>query len=165
MRQVPFRRVAAETERAGKDSSPGGWRRLGQLLDRNFAEVERFVSAQDLFEFSSSTSSATPLTLGSIPISDGSAYLIEARIVGYRNDGTPSSAGYLRTGTYRISGGVAAIVGSLLTPYTAESDPAWNATLTPSTTNVNVVVTGAAATPISWRAVVKITRADGPLDL
>lgn len=44
--RVPFRRLSAEFERAGNQSaSAPAWRRLGSLVDRNFAEIEAAADA------------------------------------------------------------------------------------------------------------------------
>jgi hypothetical protein len=45
---------------------------------------------------------------------------------------------------------VATLIGALTLTYTAESQAAWDATLTPSAGNVLVRVTGAVNNNISW---------------
>lgn len=43
--RVPFRRLSPEFERAQRENKAGGWRRLGSLVDRNFAEIEAAADA------------------------------------------------------------------------------------------------------------------------
>lgn len=47
--RFPFRQLASEVEHASKDTTGGKWRRLGTLLDRNFAEAERWTQTTDAF--------------------------------------------------------------------------------------------------------------------
>jgi hypothetical protein len=94
----------------------------------------------------------------SMTLNDASVYLVEARVVGVQSDGT-NRAGYYLTGVfYRTAAGNATAEGAVTVLHTAESNAAWNATINVASTNVRVVVTGAAATTIKWYCECRATK-------
>jgi hypothetical protein len=99
------------------------------------------------------TTNVAPLPCLTIPIPENSICTIEAVVTAINNAAPSSGAGYKIIGTYHNDAGTATIIGALGAPvtiYSAESDAAWAATLVPSGANVQVLVTGKAATTVNW---------------
>lgn len=96
------------------------------------------------------TADATPTTLLTIPIVADTICTVEAVVTAGNNADNTKGAGYKLTGTYHNDAGTATLIGSVSAGYTAESDAAWDATLTASGANVLVTVTGKASTGINW---------------
>jgi hypothetical protein len=103
------------------------------------------------------TTDATVTTVDTIPITASSTYLIQTRIVGRRTGGVSGTAddgcSYVRRGTYTTKAGTVTLMGAVETIGTDREDQAgFDATLTISSTNVLVRVTGAASNNMSWQA-------------
>jgi hypothetical protein len=103
------------------------------------------------------TTDATVKTVDTIAITASSTYLIQTRIVGRRTGGVSGTAddgcSYVRRGTYTTKAGVVTLMGAVETIGTDREDQAgFDATLTISSTNVLVRVTGAASNNMSWQA-------------
>lgn len=96
------------------------------------------------------TTDATPTTLGSVTLLDENTYLLSCNIIGVKSDGTDRAVYHIEAGFYRTAGGGATIIGSQTTVHTAESDSTWDANFVANGNDVEVQVTGAAATTIQW---------------
>jgi len=101
------------------------------------------------------TEDATVTTLGKITLDDESSYLVEAIVVGKKSDSTDRAAYIRRTLAFRDAGGNATLQGAVSAPETLESNVAWDATLDVSGNDVRIRVTGAAATTIDWKGIIR----------
>lgn len=96
-----------------------------------------------------STTNATPTNIAVLPSITNKGYLVEAKIVGRRTNGTNETATYIRTARYTNNAGTLSIA-NLATTYTGEAVAAYNATLIASGTNIVAQVTGVAGHNIDW---------------
>lgn len=127
-------------------------------------KVRRVPTAnQDVYDWNPTvnTTDATQTTLATIPITASRTYMIEARVAARRTGGTSGTAddgaSYCRRGTYTTKSGTVTLMGSVQTIGTdAEDQAAWDVTLTISTTNVLVRVTGAANNNVTWMGDIKV---------
>jgi hypothetical protein len=106
----------------------------------------------NLTKWQTTTTNATPTALASVLLEEGNVYWFEAKVIGVKNDET-QRAFYIRaTRAHRLSGGFA-ILGTIQTPTTDESDAAWDCTFTVTGASgiVSLSVTGVAATTINWK--------------
>lgn len=109
------------------------------------------------------TTDASPnQTLLSIPIPQYSVCTVEALVTAIKTSDPTTGATYKLIATYSNPDGTATLIGLVSELYKAESDSDWNATLAVSWSAVNVVVTGKAATSISWTATATRHCAQGP---
>jgi hypothetical protein len=133
------------------------WQMMGDGTVKRFNTSTR---ESDQMMGSVTTSNATTATAATIAIASGNTYLIEARIVARRTDGSSNDgASYVRRGTYTTKSGTVTLMGSVQTIGTdAEDQAGWDATLDISGTDVRVRVTGAASNDITWFADVSVQR-------
>lgn len=150
--RIPYRRLGDDIVRASRENR---WRHLGSLIDRNFAEIAS-RPLPEIVEGSVATTNATTTTALLIPIPASTTTLVEVTVVARRTGGSAGTAedgaGYRILGLYKNVAGTPTLIGSLSTPFTAESQAGWNATLDVSGTNVRVRVTGAANNNVVWEA-------------
>lgn len=139
----------------------GGYFALG---NNQFRRVP--TANQDVYHWTPTvnTTDATQTTLATIPITASRTYMIEARVVARRTGGTSGTAddgaSYSRRGTYTTKSGTVTLMGSVQTIGTdAEDQAAWDVTLSISSTNVLVRVTGAANNNITWMGDIKVQSA------
>lgn len=92
---------------------------------------------------------------------DNSQWLFRIDVTGRRTDATGGSAGYTFTGVIKRDSGVATtgIVGSVSKTVVAETNAAWDCSITADTTNgaIKITVTGENAKTIRWVASAYIT--------
>lgn len=123
------------------------------------AEVTGLDPREQVFQNVVRTTDATVTTLHTIAITSNRTYHIEARIQARRTGGTAGTAddgaGYIIEGTYKTAAGTVTLIGALTVVHVAEDQPAWDATLTISGTNVLVRVTGAANNNVTWHGTIR----------
>ncbi len=112
---------------------------------------------QDVYRWAPTvnTTDGTQTTLATISITASRTYLIEARVAARRTGGASGTAddggSYVRRGTYTTKSSTVTLMGSVQTIGTdAEDQAGWDVTLTISTTNVLVRVTGATGNNVTW---------------
>lgn len=100
------------------------------------------------------TTDATVTTLHTYAIPASTTVKVHVEIVARRTGGASGTAedgaAYIIEGCYKNVAGTATIIGALATPFTAESQAGWDATITVTAGNILVRVTGAAANNITW---------------
>lgn len=96
------------------------------------------------------TTNATTGTLATHTPTDSTVVTIHAVVSARKNDGT-QGAGYTLMGTFRRSGGTTTQIGSTTILAAVEDDAAWDASFATSGADVQVRMTGVAATTIDWR--------------
>lgn len=115
---------------------------------------------ENAFTTSVSTTDATTTTLATIAIPSSTTVLIEAKVYARRTGGTAGSAedaaGYLITACYKNVGGAATEVGETAV-FTAEDQAGWAATITASSGNALIRVTGAVDNNVDWKATYKVS--------
>ncbi|CAB4191725.1 hypothetical protein UFOVP1229_108 [uncultured Caudovirales phage] len=118
---------------------------------------------QDVYDWfpTVNTTDNTVTTLATIPITSGRTYMIEARVAARRTGGSSGTAedgaSYCRRGTYTTKSGTVTLMGSVQTIGTdAEDQAGWDVTMTISSTNVLVRVTGATNNNVTWMGDIKI---------
>jgi len=103
------------------------------------------------------TTNATPTTLMSIAMVASRTYQFEARVVARRTGGASGTADdgavYFVRGGFTTKTGTVTLLGSL-TVEAAEDVAGWDATLAAGSGAVDVVVTGAVTTGVTWHATV-----------
>lgn len=96
-----------------------------------------------------------------IVLPNNSVFLFDIFVTGRRTDATGGSAGYRFVGVMKrdASAATTALVGSVSKTVVAETNTAWDATVTADTTNGSILVrvTGEAAKTIRWVAVTTTT--------
>jgi hypothetical protein len=97
------------------------------------------------------TTNAVPTNIAvPIPIPLNQGVLIEVRVAGTRDD-VSDVGGYVALATFRNQAGVVSLVGSIVDDFVAEDNPAWTGPdFVIVGTNVQMTVTGVAATIINW---------------
>lgn len=153
---LPHRRLAGDFEQAGRN---GNWRRVGQLIDRNFDELAK-LQVEQVATGTQETGTATPTTILSITIPEETTVGIELTVVARRTGGASGTAEdgahYKRFLTYKNLAGTATQIGSTSSTHTAESQAGWDVTAAVTGDVVDIQVTGAANNSISWLAVARI---------
>jgi len=100
------------------------------------------------------TTDDTVTAIKTIALADNTTYVIKAVVVA--REATNNRAAYERTfAFYREAAGAATLLGSNLLDFTSESNVAWDVTMAASGNNVEIRVTGVAATTIDWTATVE----------
>jgi hypothetical protein len=157
---VPFRSLAGEFAKVAQAKGPAPWRRLGDVIDRNFAEIDKRTTGRTA---TVTTTNATVTTIASVPIPVNRSVVVDITVVGRRTGGsagtTGDSAGYRRVGTYKNIAGTVTIVGALASPLTAEDQAGWNCTIATATASVDITVAGAANNDVTWTATIVVTMA------
>lgn len=103
------------------------------------------------------TTDATVTEIWTSPaVADNETYMVEVTVVGMESDGSDRNLYHIQGLFYRDGGNVTQ-QGSTISLATIESDADWDCDFTVDTVNqdINVVVTGEAATTINWKANVK----------
>ena len=106
------------------------------------------------------TIDATVTTLATVTIPASTTVFIEALVSARRTGGSAGTAedgaGYVIRGTYKNVAGTATLIGAVNADYTAESQAAWDATLTISGGSTLVRVTGAVNNNVSWYCTARV---------
>lgn len=100
------------------------------------------------------TTDATVTTVATIAIGASKLHALRVSLVGMRST-LAEAAYYERLAAYKNNAGTVTLIGAAASPITAEDAAGWDITLTISTTNVLVQVTGAAASTVEWECVVE----------
>jgi len=99
------------------------------------------------------TTDATATTIATIAIPSSTTVMIEARVTARRTGGASGtaedSAGYIIAAVYKNVSGTATEVGETAI-FTAEDQAGWDCSVSPSSGNALIRVTGAASNNISW---------------
>jgi hypothetical protein len=107
------------------------------------------------------TTDATVTTIATIPIPSSTTLLIQALVTGRRTGGsagaTDDAATYEFSASYKNLGGVATELGES-NIFSAEDQPTWNCTLSPSGSNALLQVTGAINNTINWSVSYTVTQ-------
>lgn len=125
----------------------------GQLLDlKNALEhAERNAYAHDRIK----TTDATVTTLSTVVVPVDHTLLVDGFVVARRTGGlsgsTNDGAGYRVQFVAKNTAGTAALIGSGTITVLGESQAGWDVTLSASSGNILVRVTGAAQNDIEWR--------------
>jgi hypothetical protein len=96
------------------------------------------------------TTDGTETAIASVVLLDNSVYSIEVDVVGLQSDGANRASYRIISTFYRYAGGGAAAQGTATLVHVEESDINWDVALTPNGNNIDVNVTGYAATTINW---------------
>jgi hypothetical protein len=128
----------------------------GDLVSKaSSLEIERRQTA------TVATTNATVTNLHTFATATDSIYLVEVRVSARRTGGSAGSANdsavYVRRARAKNNGGTLSII-DLETTYTSEDQPAWDATISFSGTNILVPVTGATNNNITWTGVLVINQ-------
>lgn len=134
-----------------------------ELVGVSGTEVERIRSTatnddptRKLVQNRVATTNATVTTIETIAVPSSTTIFIEAYVVARRTGGVSGTAedgaGYIVRGTYKNSGGTATVIGAVSAEFTAESQAGWDCTLTVSSGNVLLRVTGAAGNNVTWHS-------------
>jgi hypothetical protein len=102
------------------------------------------------------TTDATPTKVAQFRPDDNSAEVVEVLVVGKKVGGTDAGS-YIRAFGVRRYDGVTALIGSgsISNIHTLEDAAGWDVTVSVASPDVNIFVTGAAATTINWRCVIR----------
>lgn len=96
----------------------------------------------------------------SVILSDNSAFVFDILVVGCRTDGIKQGAGYRFVGVaLKLGTGTISFIGSPSKTVIGETVKAWDANIIANTSNdsIQIMVAGAAASPINWVATVQTT--------
>ena len=129
-----------------------------QKLREYLIDLYGYVSLK-VTEAKVETTDATVTTLITLPLDDNASYQIVANVVARRTGGSAGAVGdgasYRIIGTFRrVSAGSATLIGSLTVSHSAESQGAWNCTLTVSGNDVILTVVGAVNNNVTWGGIV-----------
>jgi hypothetical protein len=103
------------------------------------------------------TTDATQTTAGVFSTVSNRAYKIVASVVGLRTDDFAEVGDYMLEAAFKNDAGTLTQIGSTRSLHTAnESTAGWDATIDASGTDIRVLVTGAADTPITWLVDAKV---------
>jgi len=128
---------------------------IGSELLRLETEATNDNPTYKMYQNRITTTNATQTVLHTINMEDNSVYFVEAKVAARATGVINTGAGYVRRATYRrYAGGAAQLIGAVQDDFTAESNTAWDCTLTTSTSYIQVQVTGSANTPITWHGTI-----------
>lgn len=132
---------------------------LQKLLD-TLQDIYSYLALPTI-ETVKETTDATVTTLATLPLTDNRTIQIVADVVARRTGGSAGTAGdgasYRLIGTFRrVSAGSATLIGSVTAVHTAESQGAWDCTLTASGNDVLLRITGATNNNMTWRSTITI---------
>lgn len=96
------------------------------------------------------TTDATQTASATFPTKSNRVYMAIARVAGALTTDFSQGGAYQRTALFKNAAGTLSLIGSVSAPVTIESDAAWDVTLDASGTDIRVLVTGKAATAITW---------------
>lgn len=96
------------------------------------------------------TTDATQTIAATIGTLNNRAYLVEAHVLAVNTTDNTQAASYVLVGLFNNNGGTLAQVGSTTNVSTIESNAAWDVAFAVSGTDIQIKVTGAAGTNISW---------------
>lgn len=104
------------------------------------------------------TTNATTTTLWSTTLAASTTYTITATLVARRTGGAAGAAddsfGQIMTGVFRLTGGVAVLVG--WNQYAQHRDQIWTAVFDVTGATVRIRVTGAASNNVTWHATIRL---------
>lgn len=100
------------------------------------------------------TTNATVTTIATVAIGTSKIHALRVSLTALRST-SAEGAYYERLAAYKNNAGTVTLIGAAASPITAEDAAAWDITLTISTTNVLVQVTGAVGSTIEWECVVE----------
>ena len=125
-----------------------------QKLREYLIDLYGYVSVKPTTGTVRTTDGATTTAL-TIPLEDNKTSHVLISVSARRTGGSAGTAGdgasYIIAGTFRrVSAGNSTLIGSLTVVHSGESQPAWDATLSVSGTDLLVRVGGAANNSISW---------------
>lgn len=102
------------------------------------------------------TEDANPTPIWSLTLNDGDIYSVEATVVGNYTTGGGKRALYTKKALVYKDGGGATLQGSVVSVHAdIETTAGWAATFAVSGDDIQLLVTGEAATEIDWSAVVR----------
>lgn len=108
------------------------------------------LNNKNLFGVGLSTTDATETVAATIPTFTDRAYHVHATIVATETDDHDEVASYEIAATFKNDGGTVTQVGSTGEIYAGESTGGWAVAFAVDGTNIQIKVTGAAATNVSW---------------
>lgn len=143
---------AGSTVSFGNLSAP-----TGQTLTVNDSDKSVQISGNGTSETTYlntiTTTDATPTTIGTVAIPSSTTVMIEARVTARRTGGTSGTAedgaSYIVVATYKNITGTATEIGES-SIYSAEDQAGWAVSVSPSSGNALIQVTGAVDNNISW---------------
>jgi hypothetical protein len=107
------------------------------------------------FTLSIITNNGVPSNTNLVSVGTGVISYLELTILAVRFGGSSGSAGdsagYVLRAVYKNVAGTLSIVGSVDKTVIAEDQPAWDADITISGTNLRLTVTGAANNDVNWK--------------
>lgn len=101
------------------------------------------------------TDATANVTLDTLILEDENTYHIEALVVGVQSDGTDRASYHIAATVYRTAVGGATIQGTVTSLHTQESNASLDCTITVSSNDARVSVTGIAAETWEWGCTVK----------
>ncbi len=107
------------------------------------------------------TTDATVTTIDTLPLDDDSVYVIRASIATIENGGGDLAGGEIECLAKRLSGGSAAIQGTVADILRRGSSGSLDFDLTPSGNNIIATVKGLAATTMKWESIIKYRKLSG----
>jgi hypothetical protein len=151
---------AANRELQVQPESGGIWAWGANVMRRVFGTG---TASNELTQARTTTTSNAVTTLATIPIAASYTYLIDVKVTARRTGGSAGTADdgatYWRKASYTTKAAVVTLMGAVQTIGTDTEDQAgWDCTLTISTTNVLVRVTGATNNNITWTADISVQR-------
>jgi len=106
-----------------------------------------------------STTNATTTTIATVTLSSSTTTMIESNVIARRTGGSSGTAedgaGYIVVGCYKNAAGTVSEIGES-SLFSAEDQPAWSCTMTPSGSTVLIQVTGAANNNIDWSCTYRV---------
>lgn len=154
---VPHRRLTQDFIRAAEK---GDWRRIGQLIDRNFEALSAAFSVETVLTGTAITTDATPQNLLAFEIPLETTVGVDLKVVARRTGGAAGAAEdgayYQRGFAFKNVAGVATAIGLGSSPTTLEDQAAWNVTTALAGDWVTVQVTGAANNNVSWTGIARL---------
>lgn len=124
------------------------------------------LNLQSLFGTSGSVQHATTSTTNAIAqtivtysglTSNNTSAQVYVRVTGVKDDGT-DAASYILCATFKRISNTVSKIGSTTSIVSHESDATWDCTISASSPNVVIQVTGKNSTNISWQAVVHVVK-------
>ncbi len=96
------------------------------------------------------TTDGSTVTAATIPLSDPDSVMIHTYVVARQTNGV-GAAGYERRGAFYRNGGAAVQISTIDTPFTRETFPLYDHSMSVSGNNVLLTVTGRTGEDIEWR--------------
>lgn len=106
------------------------------------------------------TTDATQTVAATFTTTSNHAYGVIAKIVATETADFDETAFYVRAALFENDGGTLSLVGSIATTVTIEQTSGWDVTLDASGSDIRVLVTGAAATVVTWLVQLEVIEAN-----